>query len=140
MEKNGQDIAWLSPVHSMANVSGEAFTLEHALSDARHTVTRCLKVRRFTVPEVLEAPFDPASTWLLATDGYWVDQLTGRLGNPHFADDRSLLKLGRSVTSLHASDSDNLYVASALHTPASCVHSLGISSQNWLSHVNQPKR
>lgn len=140
LEKNGQDIAWLSPVHSQANMLGEAFTLEHALSDARHTVTRCLKVKRFTAPEVLEAPFDPASTWLLATDGYWVDQLTGQLGDPHFADDRSLLKLGRSVTPLHASDSDNLRVVGALHTPASCMHSLGISSQNWLSHANQPKR
>lgn len=120
LEKNGQDIAWLSPVHSMANVSGEAFTLEHAHADARHTVTRCLKVTRFTEPEVLETPFDPASTWLLATDGYWVDQLTGRLGDTHFADDRSLLKLGRSVTPLHASDSDNLCVAGTLHTRASC--------------------
>ena len=59
-----------------------SFYLEHALSDARHTVTRCLKVKRFTAPEVLEAPFDPASTWLLATDGYWVDQLTGQQ-RPH---------------------------------------------------------
>lgn len=118
MEKDGQDVDWLSPVHSMANVYGEAFTAEHAVSDERHRVTRCLKARRFAAPEVLEVQFEPSSTWLLASDGYWVDQLTGRLDETPFEDDRSFLRLGRSLELMRASDSDNLFVAGAYEAPA----------------------
>lgn len=124
LERNGQDIAWRSPVHSMANACGEAFTLEHARAEERHTVTRCLNVKRFTEPEVLETPFDPACTWLLATDGYWVDQLTGCLAEKPFKDDRSLLKLGRLLEPMHVSDSDNLFVLSVKSVPVFVANSI----------------
>ncbi len=111
VERDEQNVDWLSPVHSMANMYGEAFTIEHAVSDERHRVTRCLKARSFAMPDVLEVQFEPASTWRLATDGYWVDQLIGDLDKTPFDDDRSLLRLGRSLEPMCATDSDNVFVA-----------------------------
>lgn len=103
-------IEWISGVHSIVNIFSDSFTVEHARSAERHTVTRCLKVKRFDIPDVLEVFCNQETKFFLATDGYWIDKYIGRAHEEPSEDDSSLLNIGGSPGQVCESDSDNLYI------------------------------
>ena len=87
------DLRWITPVHSRANWRGEEFTIAHALSSSRQTVTRTLNSRRFDPPEIVEATYNSSASWILATDGYWIDQQIQKIPITSLEDDASFLKI-----------------------------------------------
>jgi len=84
-------VTWLTPVHTGANPLGQPFMIEHARMDARHLLTRRLRVKRFDEPALTMLSDVQARSWLLATDGYWVNRLESpnQEGKPE--DDASVL-------------------------------------------------
>jgi hypothetical protein len=82
-------IQLLTPVHTMANWRGEPFAPEHALMPARHTVTRCLKSNRFIEPDIIALKYMPGVTWILSTDGYWIDHRINNIALKDLQDDAS---------------------------------------------------
>lgn len=107
-------VEWLTPVHSLANWRGEEFTNEHAWSSCRHQVTRTLKSKRFAAPAVLENKYDIKSNWILATDGYWIEQRIKQIPIENLEDDSSFLRFSydRGGTIVDT-DYDNYYISTS---------------------------
>ena len=85
--EDGQ-IDWITPVHCMATPFGQAFTAVHACLADRHTVTRRLHARRFDAPEIrFVEDYSVGTSWVLATDGYWIESLKGDQMTRDVADD-----------------------------------------------------
>ncbi|MBA2659212.1 MAG: hypothetical protein H0U72_06625 [Nitrosospira sp.] len=84
---------WLTPVHSQVNWRANEFTSEHAFLTPRHSVTRTLNSRRFDPPEVIEVAYNTSASWILATDGYWIEQQIQKIPIADLEDDASFLKL-----------------------------------------------
>jgi serine/threonine protein phosphatase PrpC len=112
-------IEWLTPVHTLANKTGEPFTTEHALSPERHTLTRSLNARRFACPDIIELDINAIQCWLLATDGYWIEHLIAKVAQEKLNDDASCLQLRVAMSDSYVdSDCDNWYVLSRLRSTA----------------------
>ncbi len=106
----GEHIEWFSPVHTLAASLTNAENSTPELSPNRHILTRSLKARRFTHPEVV--PFEPGlGSVLLATDGYWVEHLIEQVPFHQLADDASCLMLSAGSSTV-SSDCDNWLVLS----------------------------
>lgn len=69
------EVQWLTPVHTCANPLGEAFGPPHVAMEERHLLTRRLHARRFDEPAVTKLEYAHFPSWIIATDGYWVDYL-----------------------------------------------------------------
>lgn len=91
-------MVWLTPVHTMANFSGEEFSHSHADMPGRHRITRRLRLSRFDSPELTKFDKKEPCCWLLGTDGYWVNQSFRTENNEAYGDedDASLLILDPS--------------------------------------------
>jgi serine/threonine protein phosphatase PrpC len=110
---------WITPVHSRANWRGDEFTAEHAILESRHSVTRTLNSKRFQLPEIVKVEYNPSATWILATDGYWIEQQIQKIPIPELEDDASFLKISADANGwLDYSDRKNWYhIASGLTVP-----------------------
>ena len=103
-------IMWLTPVHTMANWSGEEFLQEHALSDCRHRVTRTLNSKRFVEPEIREFAYQAQAIWILATDGYWIEQKMESVPLESLQDDASYFRVSIAVANQYVdTDANNFY-------------------------------
>jgi len=113
--KQDAKITWLSNVHTLANFNGEEFSATHLSDPNRHTLTRCLKARSFTKPDVIQFdwPIDPSkvSSLCLCSDGYWAEHIGHGVRLELLEDDASFLELSDFSTPLHVpqanSDCDN---------------------------------
>ncbi|CAO1661607.1 hypothetical protein NYA30BAC_01325 [Halomonas sp. NYA30] len=101
----GEHIEWLSPVHTLAASLANAEETVPELSPSRHILTRSLKARRFTQPEVVQFEAGLHSI-LLATDGYWVEHLIEQVPFHQLADDASCLMLSADSSTV-SSDCNN---------------------------------
>ena len=101
------EIEWITPVHTLANLAGDVFTLQHATMPARHTLTRTLRARKFAAPDVQPISVSQGDSWILSTDGHWIDHLF--LCTPHedLHDDASFLRLSHHGEARIESDSEN---------------------------------
>lgn len=115
--KQSGKIIWLSNVHTLANFNGEEFSDVHLSDPNRHTLTRCLKARSFTEPEVIQFdwPIDPSkeSSLCLCSDGYWAEHIEQGVNLEFLEDDASFLELSNFSTLIRMSqtnsDCDNFY-------------------------------
>lgn len=96
VNRNG-DVLWLTPVHSAANAFGEEFTIKHAQSIERNSLTKCLRIRHFDEPAVSQFELDNYEMWCMATDGFWVDHVLLGEDITTLKDDASVLTLALSV-------------------------------------------
>lgn len=107
--ENGE-FKWLTPVHSMVNWRGDEFTSEHTLPASRHSVTRTLNSRRFDRPEIIEVAYNTSASWILATDGYWIEQQIQKIPIADLEDDASFLKISADANGwLNDTDKNNWY-------------------------------
>jgi len=88
-----EELRWLTPVHTCANPLGEDFTADHAAMSSRHILTRRLRVKRFDEPALTLLDQNSVRSWLLATDGYWIENMENLNGNADHEDDASVLHL-----------------------------------------------
>lgn len=84
---------WLTPVHTAANPLGESFDREHAAMPERHLLTRHLNARFPSTPSVVELDTATGGSWILATDGYWLEHQLLGIGLEDLEDDASLMLL-----------------------------------------------
>lgn len=103
--RQGEHIKWLSLVHTLAASLTSAEGAAPELSPNRHILTRSLKAKRFTQPDVMHFEADLGSI-LLATDGYWVEHLIEQVPFHQLADDASYLMLSAGSSAV-SSDCDN---------------------------------
>jgi hypothetical protein len=104
------EFKWITPVHSSANWRGEEFTSEHAMLECRHSVTRTLNSRRFDFPEVTKITYSASASWILATDGYWIEQQIRKIPISDLEDDASFLKISIGANGwLNDTDRKNWY-------------------------------
>nr|WP_314860758.1 hypothetical protein [uncultured Undibacterium sp.] len=109
-ESEDGTIKWLTPVHTLANWCGEEFLQKHASSDGRHQVTRTLNSKRFTDPEILEVSYAEQAIWILATDGYWIEQKMENVHPELLKDDASYFRVPNGVINQRVNtDADNFY-------------------------------
>lgn len=103
--RQGEHIKWLSPVHTLAIslISAEGSAPE--LSSNRHILTRSLKTKRFTRPDVIHFE-EGLDSILLATDGYWIEHLIEQVPFHQLADDASCLMLSAGSSTV-SSDCNN---------------------------------
>lgn len=103
-------IRWFSVVHSIANWKGEEFSEKHAASPNRHIVTKSLNAKRFNFPDMVGGTYKKNVSWILATDGYWVDHQMQAILSENLIDDSSVLNiLVEESGSTIDSDCDNWY-------------------------------
>ncbi|WP_454753815.1 hypothetical protein [Cupriavidus necator] len=105
---SADSIDWLTPVHTVANMTGAPFTAEHAGMPERHTLTRSLKAKRFVSPDVTVVDLSSNQQWVLSTDGYWIEHLMTGTPRDELSDDASCLYL--TATADHScadTDCDN---------------------------------
>jgi serine/threonine protein phosphatase PrpC len=74
----GDEIVWLSPVHTGANPLGESFTDSMKLIPERHILTRCLNMRKKCNPEFFQINVAKEQSLVIASDGFWAE-LTSEL-------------------------------------------------------------
>ncbi len=111
VRQSGMAIEWLTPVHTIANMQGELFTVEHARSEERHVVTRVLNAKRFVLPDIVELSISTTARYVLATDGYWIEDMLATRPELHGTDDASVMILTfPPATSSMQADCDNWYV------------------------------
>jgi hypothetical protein len=101
---------WFSTVHSKVNWNGTPFQQWHAEHPDRHIVTQTLNPRRFEPPEQRGMPFIPGASWVLATDGFWIEHQMLGVGLEELEDDSSLLRItnGADIREI-VSDCGNWY-------------------------------
>lgn len=104
---HGDRIEWLSSVHTLATSLWNTEEASIDFSRNRHTLTRCLRARRFETPDMLR--FEPGTaSILLATDGYWAEHLIEKVPLGQLLDDASCLTLSLDDSPLVVnSDCDN---------------------------------
>lgn len=108
-----EELRWLTPVHTCANPLGEDFTAVHSAMSSRHILTRRLRVKRFDEPALTLLDQDSVRSWLLATDGYWVENLENldENVNADYEDDASVLHLNSLGSNIkRPADCENLIV------------------------------
>lgn len=103
--RQGEHIKWLSPVHTLAASLTSAEGAAPELSPNRHILTRSLKAKRYTQPDVMHFEAELGSI-LLATDGYWVEHLIEQVPFHQLADDASYLMLSAGSSAV-SSDCNN---------------------------------
>lgn len=89
----GEQVEWMTPVHTRANPWGQEFVRSHAHLSARHTLTQCWNAKRFDPPQVVALNAQGA-VFCLATDGYWLEHQWLGVAQPALQDDASCLVLG----------------------------------------------
>lgn len=100
---------WLSNPHTLANAFDQNFYKRHAQLRTRNVVTRCLKSTRFIYPEVISLAYSPQQNWILATDGFWMNDLDQNPADEPY-DDASYLHLSNSLSKNKTnSDCNNWY-------------------------------
>lgn len=108
-EPEGEELGWLTPVHTVEQYLNGTLSRDSSSLDVRHIVTRCLNTRRFREPEIIELQYSKKGQWLLASDGYWTE-VDGECLPRVFDDDVSFLRIGESLRcSTIDSDVDNLF-------------------------------
>lgn len=86
-------LQWLTPVHTGANALGEEFSMDHATTEERHLLTRRLRVTRFDEPAITPLELTRCQTWVMATDGFWIEYLWLGGDQNRLEDDASVLSL-----------------------------------------------
>jgi serine/threonine protein phosphatase PrpC len=110
LQMGNGEFKWMTPVHSMANWRGNEFTAEHTILESRHSATRTLNSRRFELPEIVEVEYNSSATWVLATDGYWIEQQIQKIPISKLEDDASFLKISADTSGwLNHADRKNWY-------------------------------
>ena len=69
----GDDIAWLTNVHTGANPLGEIFTEEMKSAPQRHLLTRSLNMQRPFNPDYYKIDVSDIESLVIASDGFWAD-------------------------------------------------------------------
>jgi serine/threonine protein phosphatase PrpC len=69
----GDDIAWLTNVHTGANPLGEFFTEEMKSAPERHLLTRSLNMQRPFNPDYYKIDLSDKQSLVIASDGFWAD-------------------------------------------------------------------
>lgn len=69
----GDDIAWLTNVHTGANPLGELFTEEMKSAPQRHLLTRSLNMQRSFNPDYYEIDVSDIESLVIASDGFWAE-------------------------------------------------------------------
>lgn len=68
-----ENISWLSPVHTGANVFGEDFTDAMRLQPERHILTRSLNMRKRYAPEFFQLNITKDQSIVIGSDGFWAE-------------------------------------------------------------------
>jgi serine/threonine protein phosphatase PrpC len=90
-------------VHTLATSLNSTESEAPEQSPNRHILTRSLKAKRFTQPDVI--PFEVGQgSIILATDGYWVEHLIEHVPFNQLADDASYLVLFAGSSTARSDD------------------------------------